>query len=79
MSEEQIDDPMNSDGFTEGGEHGWVGKPVVSYNIVFQKEEELKRFYQFIKICRKKYPTTRTIGERVDKFIQDEILNKENV
>lgn len=78
MPEEQIDDPMNSDSLIEGGEHGWVGKPVVSYNIVFQKEEELKRFYQFIKICRKKYPTTRTIGERVDKFIQDEVLSKKN-
>ena len=78
MPEEHIDDPMNDDKFTEGGEHGWVGKPVVSYNIVFQEEEELKRFYQFIKLCRKKYPTTRTIGERIDKFLRDEVLSKEN-
>lgn len=77
MSNEN-EDPMNSDEFTEGGEHGWVGKPVVSYNIVFQQEDELKRFYEFIKLCRKKYPTTRTIGERIDKFLRDEVLSKEN-
>jgi len=77
MSNEN-EDPMNSDEFTEGGEHGWVGKPVVSYNIVFQQEDELKRFYEFIKLCRKKYPTTRTIGERIDKFLRDDVLSKEN-
>lgn len=36
---------MNNDAFVTGGEHGWIGKPVVAYNIVFQEEEELKRFY----------------------------------
>ena len=76
---DETEDPMNDDKFTEGGEHGWVGKPVVSYNIVFQHEDELKRFYKFIKLCRKKYPTTRTIGERIDKFIRDEVLKEGNV
>lgn len=68
---------MNNDKFTEGGEHGWVGKPVVNYNIIFQEEVELKRFYDFIKLCRKKYPYVRTIGERIDRYLQDEVLNKE--
>ena len=67
---------MNNDAFVTGGEHGWIGKPVVAYNIVFQDEEELKRFYAFIKLCRKKYPKIRTIGERIDRFLQDEVLNK---
>ena len=76
--EEEFDDPMNSDEFTKGGEHGWVGKPVVAYNIVFQEEVELKRFYDFIKLCRKKYPKVRTIGERIDRYLQDEVLNGDN-
>ena len=67
---------MNSDKFTQGGEHGWVGKPVVAYTIIFKEEEELKRFYQFVKICRKRYPSIRTIGERLDQYIRDEVLNK---
>jgi hypothetical protein len=67
--------PMNDDKFVEGGEHGWVGKPVVAYTIVFQEEEELKRFYDFIKLCRKEYPHVRTIGERIDHYIKNKILN----
>ncbi len=70
-------EPMNDDKFTEGGEHGWVGKPVVAYHIIFQEEAELTRFYDFIKLCRKKYPYIRTIGERIDRYLQDEVLNKD--
>ena len=75
MDDAELNQPMNDDPFVGGGEHGWVGKPVVTYTIVFQKEEELKRFYDFIKLCRKEYPRIRTIGERIDQYLQDKILN----
>lgn len=71
-----MEDPINNDPFTTGGEHGWVGKPVVSYNIVFQEKEQLERFYDFIKLCRKEYPHIRTIGERIDRYLSEKILKK---
>ncbi len=76
MLNEQESDIMNSDEFVKGGEHGFIGKPVVAYHIIFQEESELARFYEFIKLCRKKYPKVRTIGERIDRFIKDEVLDK---
>ena len=62
----------NFDPWVEGGgQHGFIGKPVASYNIVFDDEPQLKRFYAFIKDLKKIYPSIRTHGGRIDQFLAD--------
>jgi hypothetical protein len=68
-------DPANNDSFTVGGEHGFVGKAVVQYNIIFDDETQLKDFYKLIKGLKTKYPDIRTIGGRLAQYIRDEAIN----
>lgn len=70
-------DPANNDPFFTGGEHGFIGKPVVNYTIVFEEEAELKRFQSYIRLLKKMYPEIRTIGQRVDRHLRDTILKEE--
>lgn len=67
-------DPANNDPFTEGGEHGFIGKAVVQYNIVFDDETQLKDFYKFIKGLKTAYPETRTIGGRIAEFLRSRVI-----
>ncbi len=64
-------DPANRDPFTQGGEHGFIGKAVVQYNIVFDDEPQLKDFYKFIKGLKAKYPEERTIGGRIARYLRE--------
>lgn len=62
----------NFDPWVEGGgQHGFIGNPVASYNIVFDDEPQLKRFYAFIKDLKKLYPSIRTHGGRINQFLAD--------
>ena len=65
---------MNDDPFTGAGEHGFIGKPVVAYNIIFEEEAELKRFQAYLRWLKKTYPSVRTIGQRIDRHLQDTVL-----
>lgn len=66
----EYDDPANRDpDLSAGGEHGFIGKAVVSYNIVFDDEPQLKRFYALTRALKKRYPEERTIGGRLDKWL----------
>ena len=65
------DDPANHDPFVQGGEHGFIGTPVCSYNAIFDDEAQLKNFYAFIRNLKKKYPEVRTIGGRIDKYLSE--------
>lgn len=69
-------DPANNDPFTLGGEHGFVGKAVVQYNIIFDDETQLKDFYKLVKGLKSKYPDIRTIGGRLAQYIRDEAISK---
>jgi len=69
-------DPANNDPFTLGGEHGFVGKAVVQYNIIFDDETQLKDFYKLVKGLKAKYPDIRTIGGRLAQYIRDEAISK---
>ena len=69
-----ISDPANSDAFTQAGEYGWVAKAVVAYNIIFETEDELRNFYKFTRLLKKEYPTVRTIGSRIDRYLVDNAL-----
>jgi hypothetical protein len=70
-----MSDPANRDPFTEGGEHGFIGKAVVQYNIVFDNEKQLKDFYRFIKGLKVVYPEVRTIGGRIDRYLNEHVIN----
>lgn len=62
----------NFDPWVEGGGvHGFIGKAVASYGLVFETEEQLKRFYAFLKELKGSYPDQRTIGGRVDAFLRE--------
>ncbi len=65
------DEPLaNFDPWVEGGGvHGFIGKPIARYDIIFDDEEQLKRWYRFIKGLRSVYPNERTIGGRVNQFL----------
>jgi hypothetical protein len=67
-------DPANRDPFTQGGEHGFIGKAVVQYNIVFDDEPQLRDFYKFIKGLKAKYPEERTIGGRIARYLRENTI-----
>jgi len=69
-------DPANQDPFTQGGEHGFIGKAVVQYNIVFDDERQLKAFYRFIKGLKVVYPEVRTIGGRINRYLTDNVIDR---
>ena len=65
-------DPANLDpDLSAGGEHGFIGKAVVSYNIIFDDEPQLKQFYALVRSLKKRYPDVRTIGGRIDKYLSE--------
>jgi hypothetical protein len=70
------DDPANHDPFVQGGEHGFIGKPVCSYNVIFDDEEQLKNFYSIVRSHKKRYPEVRTIGGRISNSLNEEYLPK---
>lgn len=64
------DDPLaNYDPWVEGGVHGFIGKPIARYDIIFEDEEQLKRWYAFIRGLKAVYPTERTIGGRINRYL----------
>lgn len=65
----------NNDPWTKGGEHGFIAKAKACYITVFDNEEQLMRFYDLLKHLKKKHPTVRTHGGRLDLLVQEE-LNK---
>lgn len=69
-------DPANNDPYVGGGEHGFIGKPVVNYTIVFDEEPELRRWQAYLRWLKKKYPDVRTIGQRIDRHLRDTVLNE---
>ena len=74
------EDPANFDpDLSAGGEHGFIGKAVVSYNIIFDEEPQLKNFYAFIRLLKKRYPTIRTIGGRVSAYLDEDFHAKTDV
>ena len=48
----------------------------VTYEIVFNDEDEQKKWYGFINFLKKKYPDDETISERIIKQVE-ELMNEE--
>lgn len=74
---EEADTLANNDPFVSGGEHGFIAKAKACYITVFDNEEQLKRFYQLLRFLKKKYPTVRTHGGRIDLWVQETLNQKE--
>jgi hypothetical protein len=70
MEHDPTDLLANEDPFAAAGQHGFIAKAKSAYIIVFDDESQLHRFYDAIKLLRKKYPKARTHGARVDQLIQ---------
>lgn len=72
------DEPLaNFDPWVEGGVHGFIGKPIARYDIIFEDEEQLKRWYRFIKGLKAVYPSERMIGGRINRYLVDNWEDKE--
>lgn len=57
---------------TGTGETRGLGKPVISYQIVFDDEAQQERFYAFLRTLRDRYgDDCPTISARLDRFVQD--------
>ena len=74
MPKTKRDDLANHDPMILGGEHGFVGKPVVQYAIIFDDEPQLKDFYKFIKGLKAKYPDEHTIAARMSRYLRDNVI-----
>lgn len=46
-------------------------KPVISYNIIFDNEEQQEQWNEFLKALKDNYPTLETIAERLVQHIED--------
>lgn len=47
------------------------GRPVIQYTIIFEDEEQQRRWFQFMKWLRRRYPQGDTIASRLDDFLAD--------
>lgn len=74
-----MSDPMNNDPIVRGGEHGFIGKPVVNYTIVFDEEPELRCWQAYLRWLKKKYPDVRTIGQRVVKHLKETVVAESDI
>lgn len=73
MDEQESNEPLaNYDPWVEGGGmHGFLGKPIARYDIIFDNEPQLKAWYAFIRKIKPTYPNERTIGGRISRFLED--------
>jgi ParB-like chromosome segregation protein Spo0J len=55
------------------------GRPqaVVSYQIVFDDDAQLQRWYKFLGALRKWYPDEETIGARVTRYVEEALAEQE--
>lgn len=76
-SDEELAEIMEPDleedgGSGEGdGETRGLGTPVISYNIIFDDEQQQHVWFEFLKDLRARYPDDATIAERIVKFVQE--------
>jgi len=46
-----------------------LGNPIIQYALIFDNEEQQKRFMSFLRKLKKEYPDEETSAARLDKFI----------
>ena len=55
----------------EGGSFFMDRNPVIQYNIIFDNEDQQKRWHDFLGMLKSSYPDKNTLAERLDQYIQD--------
>lgn len=63
-----LEDETSSEG---DGETRGLGTPIISYNIIFDDEQQQHVWFEFLKDLRARYPDDDTIAERIIRFIQE--------
>jgi hypothetical protein len=54
-----------------GKRGGGLGKPVIQYNIIFDTEDQQKKWYAFMRTLKELFPSEETAAARLDKFLDD--------
>ena len=48
-----------------------LGEPIVSYNIIFDDEQQQQKWFDFLKDLKELYPDESTIAEKIIQFIEE--------
>jgi len=48
-----------------------LGEPIVSYNIIFDDEQQQAKWFEFLKDLKDQYPDDSTIAEKIIQFIEE--------
>ena len=48
-----------------------LGEPIVSYNIIFDDEQQQQKWFDFFKDLKEQYPDESTIAEKIIQFIEE--------
>ena len=48
-----------------------LGEPIVSYNIIFDDEQQQQKWFDFLKDLKEQYPDESTIAEKIIQFIEE--------
>ena len=62
-------DETNNDDDSEGTRG--LGEPIVSYNIIFDDEQQQQKWFDFLKDLKEQYPDESTIAEKIIQFIEE--------
>lgn len=68
------EDVANKDAFVGAGGYSLPQKVNVTYTVVFENEGQLKGYQHYLRLLKKKYPDVRTIGARLTKHLEEEII-----
>ena len=63
-------DETNNDDDDSEGTRG-LGEPIVSYNIIFDDEQQQQKWFDFLKDLKEQYPDESTIAEKIIQFIEE--------
>ena len=61
----------------QGADTSGAGEPVIAYNILFDHEGQPDKFFEFLKWLKREIPEADTIGERLELYINNEVLRDE--
>ena len=64
-------DSAFGEGDGDGVSRGYVGEPVIQYNIIFDNDEQKQIWFDFLKDLRQSQPDDTTIAEKIINFIEE--------
>ena len=66
----EFDAEENNDDDDSEGTRG-LGEPIVSYNIIFDDEQQQQKWFDFLKRLKDIYPDDSTLAEKIVQFIEE--------